>query len=194
MRYRDKWPEYKEQWDRMVIVPRRMGEMQAAAQYAVDNKRRYTEIGSTVPWPLIAVIHKRESDAQDKHGNPLFTSYLGNGQPLNRRTTIVPKGRGPFASFAEGARDALKIDGLDLVIDWRLEKVLYNGELLNGAGYHMRGLPSAYIWGGTNIQKRGKFTSDGHWDAQHWDEQPGIAPILSWIKLLDPTVEYIRET
>src|SRR5258708_4181352 len=122
MRYAKKWPEYRDQWNAMSIKPTRQKEFDRIAEYAFENRPRYVVIegNSGVPWPMIACIHKRESDAQDKHGNPLFTSYLGNGQPLNRKTTIVPKGRGPFNSFEEGAMDALRIDGLTSIRDWRL--------------------------------------------------------------------------
>ncbi len=195
MLYGRKWHEYKDQWDRMIINPERKNEFHGIAEYAVLNKDRYYTIErqTGVPWAMIACIHKRESDAQDRYGNPLFTSYLGNGQPLNRKTTIVPKGRGPFDSFEEGAIDALNYDKLTLVVEWRLEKVLFYLEAFNGAGYDMRGKPSPYLWGGTNIQVKGKFTSDNKWSGVAWDKQPGCAAILWAIMQLDPSVTFERE-
>lgn len=195
MLYGRKWHEYAPQWDTMTINVSRKKEFNKIAEYAYANRQRYLSIeGPTgVPWAMIACIHKRESDAQDKEGNPLFTSYLGNGQPLNRKTTIVPKGRGPFPSFEEGAVDALNYDKLTLVVEWRLEKVLFYLEAFNGPGYEMRGLPSAYIWGGTNIQKPGKFVSDGRWNGKALDGQPGCAPILWAIMQLDKSVNFKRE-
>jgi len=185
MIYGRKWHEYAEQWDRMVIKNDRKKEFEKIAEYALYNRQRYLVIeeNTGVPWSMIACIHKRESNAQDKDGNPLFTSYLGNGQPLNRKTTIVPKGRGPFNSFEEGAVDALRYDKLTNVKEWRLEKVLYYLEIFNGTGYDMRGLPAPYLWGGTNIQKAGKYVSDGPkgWRSNVWDKQPGCAPILKLI-------------
>lgn len=195
MLYGRKWPEYAAQWDKMKISAGRKAEFQQIAEYAFANRQQYlvVEENTRVPWAMIACIHKRESDAQDKHGNPLFTSYLGNGQPLNKKTTIVPKGRGPFDSFEEGAIDALKIDKFTLITEWRLEKALYYLELFNGTGYELHGLPSAYIWGGTNIQKPGKYTSDGKWNARVVDGQPGCAPMLWAIIQLDPSSEIKRE-
>lgn len=189
MRYRDKWPQYAKQWDAMSIKPDRLAEMKRYAQFAVDHRSQYLDVekATGVPWPLVAVLHRRESDAD-------FSTYLGNGDPLNRKTTHVPKGRGPFPSFLAGAEDALHLDRLDQVKDWRLEKMLYYAELFNGAGYDMRGLPSPYLWGGTNQQKPGKFTSDGHFNRSAWDSQPGAAAILFEIAALDPSVEYVRET
>lgn len=189
MRYSSKWPTYAQQWDEMKINSSRLGEMTRLAQFALDHKPQYVAVESAtgVPWWLIAVLHRRESDAD-------FSTYLGNGDPLNRPTRNVPAGRGPFSSFLAGAIDALKQDGLSSVIDWRLEKALYYCELFNGAGYDNRGLPSPYIWGGTNQQHAGKYVSDGVWSSTTMDSQPGCAPILAMIANLDKTVNFVRES
>jgi len=191
MRYSVKWPQYKKAWDAMVIKPARLGDFTGLAQFALNHKARYQaiEAATGVTWPHIAVLHRRESDAD-------FHTYLGNGEPLNRVTRLVPKGRGPFNepnAFEKGAIDALHLDGLDKVIDWRLEKILYYCEIFNGAGYDQRGLPSPYVWGGTNAQKPGKYVADGKWSGTAIDSQPGCAPILAMIAKLDPTVIFTRE-
>ena len=172
----------------MTIKASRKAEFDKLAAFAVDHRREYITIeGNTgVPWAMIACLHRRESDAD-------FKTYLGNGDPLNRVTRHVPKGRGPFETFEEGAADALKLDGLTSVQDWRLEKVLYYCEIFNGAGYSNRGLPSPYIWGGTSIQKPGKYVADGRWSSSAMDGQPGVAPMLKTIMKLDPSVEFERE-
>jgi len=189
MRYAAKWPEYAEQWNGMVVNPDRLSEFQQIAQFAINHKDRYLKVEALtlVKWYHIAVIHRRESDAD-------FNTYLGNGEPLNRVTRLVPKGRGPFPDFETGAVDALKFDGLTTVVDWRLEKILYYCEIFNGTGYANRGLPSPYIWGGTNVQKPGKYVADGVFDATVMDPQPGCAPILATIAALDPTVQFTRES
>jgi len=188
MLYGRKWHEYADQWDRMMIKRDRVKEFNKIAEYALAHRGIYTAIeGRTgVPWPMIAILHRRESDAD-------FNTYLGNGQPLNRKTTIVPKGRGPFSSFEEGAIDALQYDKLTSVKDWRLEKILFYCEAFNGAGYNNRGLPSPYVWGGTNIQQPGKYVSDGRWNGKTWDSQPGCAPILKTIMMMDLNIEFKRE-
>jgi lysozyme family protein len=189
MKYGTKWPEYSNQWDSMNIKTDRESEFKKYANFAIKQKDRYIKIEQKtgVPWTLISVLHRRESNSD-------FDTYLGNGQPLNKKTTIIPIGRGPFASFEDGAVDALKLDGLSSVIDWRLEKILYYCELFNGTGYNNHGRPSPYIWGGTNIQVIGKYVRDGVWDPTVWDGQPGCAPILATIAKLDSTVAFIRET
>lgn len=172
----------------MVIKSNRVAEFNRYAGRLLANKERYVAIEKRtgVPWWLIAVLHMRESDAN-------FGTYLGNGQSLKRRTTIVPKGRGPFASFEDGAVDALRIDRLTEVKDWRIEKALYYCEIFNGAGYHNKGLPSPYVWGGTNQQKPGKYVRDGVFSRTTWDGQPGCAPILATMAKLDPTIQFVRE-
>ena len=189
MRYATKWPQYRDQWDTMVIKPDRASEFYAIAHRILAHKDRYLTIEQRtgVPWYMIGLLHMRESD-----GN--FDTYLGNGQSLHHRTTIVPKGRGPFASFEDGAVDALKIDGLTDVKDWRLEKILFYCEAFNGGGYDARGLPSPYLWGGTTIQKPGKYVADGKFNPKVWDTQPGCAPILKTLMGLDSSINPERET
>ena len=148
-----------------------------------------------VPWPFIALTHKRENGPDFDHSR--FAAYLGNGQPLLRKTTIVPKNRGPFLgpnAFVNGAVDALRIEGMSSIKDWRLEKILYWCEVFNGSGYSAKGLPSPYVWGGTTIQRPGKYVADHVFNAKAWDPQPGCAPMLKAIETLDPTVHFIRES
>lgn len=188
MRYAAKWPQYKAEWDRMVINLSREREFETLAKFAINHKETYLDIEKEtgVTWPHLAVLHRRESDAN-------FNTYLGNGDPLNRKTVHVPRGRGPFKSFLDGAIDALRLDGLSSVTDWRLEKILYYCEIFNGAGYNNMGMPSPYIWGGTNIQVPGKYVRDGVFDHHAMDTQPGCAPILWMIAKLDPSVQFTRE-
>jgi lysozyme family protein len=197
MRYSAKWPEYAKQWDAMRINKDRIAYFEHIANYAISHKARYQRIElrttsgrAGVKWYHIALLHRRESDAN-------FDTYLGNGQSLYRVTTLVPTGRGPFkgpAAFEDGAVDALRIDGLTTVIDWRLEKILYYCEIYNGTGYDSRGKPSPYIWGGTNIQKAGKYVADRVYKPNVWDTQPGCAPMLWMIAKLDKSVVFDRET
>jgi lysozyme family protein len=189
MRYGVKWPVYAKQWDAMTINPGRLDEFTKEAQFAVDNKVFYraVEDATGVLWPHVAVIHRRESDGD-------FHTYLGNGDPLDKPTRHVPRGRGPFKSFLEGAIDALNLDGLMDVTDWRLEKVLYYCEIFNGTGYNNHGVSSPYVWGGTNQQDRGKYVSDGEFDPDVMDSQPGCAPLLYMIAKLDPSVQFVRES
>lgn len=195
MRYSEKWPQYAKDYDRMAVKKAWAGELDQALDFARANHWTYETVAQATGshWAFIAAIHKRESDP-DKKGNPRFDTYLGNGQVLWKKTTIVPKGRGPwdtyprgdFRNFVDGAVDAFKVDHLDRVFDWRLEKYFYYAELLNGFGYHVRGLPSPYLWAGTNVQVIGKFDDDGHFNAKMWDRQIGIVPMMAELTLANP--------
>jgi lysozyme family protein len=192
VRYSDIWPRYAKFWDSMTINSGRLAEFEADAKYAILHKAVYQELESKtrVPWTMIAVIHRRE-------GNGDFGTYLGNGQSLGRRTTEVPAGRGPFGgqnAFVDGGVDAINVEGWGAISDWRLEKQLYYCMLFNGAGYELRGLPSPYVWGGTNVQKPGKFVADFVFNASVMDSQPGCAPMLATIAKLDPTITFTRES
>ena len=188
MRYAAKWPQYARWWDAMTINASRAEEFAKYALFAITNKAIYAAVSAAtgLPWHMIAVIHRRESDAN-------FDTYLGNGQPLDRVTTEVPRGRGPFKDFIAGAIDAVRQEGWSTIVDWRLEKELFYCEAFNGPGYDMRKVPSPYLWGGTNIQTRGKYVADGRFDPLELDTQPGCAPILKTIATLDTSVRFIRE-
>jgi lysozyme family protein len=189
MRYSLKWPQYAEQWNAMTIKANRVVEFYRYASHILGNKVRYQTIErlSGVPWELVGVLHLRESNLN-------WGTYLGNGQSLARKTTIVPKGRGPFNSFEDGAVDALKIDGLTDVRDWRLEKMLFYAEAFNGGGYDSRRLPSPYLWGGSSVQVAGKYVADGRFDPKAWDTQPGVAPVLYTLFGMDSTIPVVRES
>src|SRR6266566_8128063 len=92
---------YGKLWRRAVVRPEKKVLAQDIAQKVVEEKSRYllVEQATGVPWFVVGVLHYRESDFN-------FGTYLGNGQSLLRMTTEVPVGRGPFASFGEGAIDA----------------------------------------------------------------------------------------
>ena len=180
---------YRDLWSRMKVV--KVNEASAQARQVIKHKARYQRIEeeTTVPWFVIGCLHMRESN-----GN--FNTYLGNGQPLNRRTTIVPKGRGPWTgpkAFEEGAYDALvTVEHLDEIEDWGPEHVAYAAEKFNGFGYRhpARNIPSPYLWGGTSVQKRGKFVRDGVYDPGTMDSQLGAMAVLKQIMALDPSASF----
>lgn len=187
MKYGLKWPIYAKQWDAMQIKASRRAEFERIARRLIGLKDRYIPIekATGVPWYMIALLHLREASND-------FSRGLAQGDPWNKRSRNKPI-CGPFKSFEESAVWALRHDGLTNVKDWRLEKQLYYHELFNGLGYEMRGLPSPYIWGGTNQQRAGKYVADGKWSGTTWDVQPGVAPILQVMSEIDPTIKLTRE-
>lgn len=143
-----------------------------------NNKSIYEAIASQtgVPPELIAAIHYRESGCN-------FKTYLHNGQPLGEPTTIVPKGR-IFNDFTEAAVDALnskqKSIGLNLSEDDSIEMMATFAELYNGTGYSdYHDTSSPYVYSGTNVYTSGKYTSDGKYDPDKVDKQPGVYLLIS---------------
>ena len=158
------------------------------AKSLVAAKARYqaVEAKTGVPWPIIAVIHERESSQS-------WTASLAQGDPWNKVSTHVPKGRGPFKSWEEAAIDALVNCAPFLAAkkNWTTSgDVLTNLELYNGAGYANRGRPSPYLWAGTDQYSSGKFVADGVYDPNAVDRQPGCAGLLKAMMAIDPTITF----
>lgn len=158
-------------------------------------KSRYQQIekATGVPWYIVAVIHERES-SQD------FTKQLAQGDPLSRKSTHVPSGRGPFLNHPtdKPGEDAFFRGALDALIDcpphashwhdWTPGGAMTLLEEYNGLGYANHGIPSPYVWAGSDQYIKGKYVSDGVFDANKVDVQEGCAPLLFCMKKLDPSV------
>jgi lysozyme family protein len=147
------------------------------------NRARYEVVSKAtgVPWDVIGVIHYRESSNH-------FGGVLHNGQKIigtGKKTTLVPKGRGPFSTWEQAAIDALSNCHPYLARnkDWSIGTTLDKLEAYNGLGYRNKGLPSPYLWAGTDQYQKGKYVADGKYDPNHMDQQLGVAAIL--MKLRD---------
>src|SRR6267154_4111713 len=95
--YAQKWPSYAKQWDKMEVRPSRVSTFTSIAKKLIANKDRYlkAERLTGCPWYMIALLHMRESDNN-------FNTQLSQGDPLSKRSTHVPAGRGPFNTWEEG--------------------------------------------------------------------------------------------
>jgi len=162
----------------------------AVAKTLIGNQARYLTVArqTGVPWFVIAVIHQRESSGD-------FRGILHNGERIigtGRKTTLVPKGRGPFASWEASALDAL-VNCHPYAArntDWSVGATLTLLERYNGLGYFSRGLPSPYLWAGTDQYVKGKYVRDGVFDASAVDGQLGCAGLLMALQRLDPTIRF----
>ena len=162
-------------WQRAKLT--RGPEFTPVAKRLRANKNRYSDISvrTGVPWEVIAVIHEREAGY-----DPGFTRNIANGEPWNRETRLIPRGRGPFSSFEEAALDAL-VNCAPYAArnkDWSAGGTLTLLEKYNGLGYANKGLPSPYIWSGTDQYERGKYVADGVFDPNVVDKQLGCAGLL----------------
>jgi lysozyme family protein len=184
--YNSYWPAIAKRWDNMEVHKN----FTPIAKRILAGKSQYqiAESLTGVPWYLIGLLHMRESDLD-------FNTQLAQGDPLHKKSTHVPRGRGPFPTWSSGAYDALvTLKGWNKIKDWRLEKILYYSELYNGWGYYNHGVPSAYVWAGTNIYKGGKYIADGVWSSSAVDQQPGVAGVLKAMMVLDSSIDPKRES
>jgi lysozyme family protein/peptidoglycan hydrolase-like protein with peptidoglycan-binding domain len=184
---------YEQNWETMQIRPSSITEAQREANRLLSNKGIYQKIEAVthVPWFFVGLCHDRESAFN-------LNTYLGNGQPLNQVTTIVPKGRGPFLgpnAFINGAVDALRLEGLVGASDWSIARTLFRLEAYNGFGYHSKGVNSPYLWSGSTVygppeQRAGKFVGDGVFNPNEVDPQLGVAVILKELIGLDNSITF----
>jgi lysozyme family protein len=160
-------------------IARKLCEPNAKARYVTVQ----TKTG--VPWYIIAVIHEREASQN-------WNTQLGQGDPLDKRSIHVPAGRGPFRTWEEGAYDALVNCGPYAARnkDWSPGGALTLLETFNGLGYSMRGVPSPYIWSGTDQYKMGKYVADGRYDPNVIDPQLGCAGLLKAMMEIDSSIAW----
>lgn len=156
------------------------------AKYLISAKTRYqtVEKKTGVPWPVIAVIHMRES-SQD------FNTQLAQGDPLGQVSTHVPRGQGPY--FGEDAWEraaliALEDTGGTTWGDWTSGGWTTFLEKYNGLGYANKGVPSPYVWAGTDQYHSGKYVSDGVYSSSTIDTQPGCVAMIYAMSLQDSTI------
>jgi lysozyme family protein len=162
-------------------------EFGTVAKRLVAAKDRYLPISTKtgVPWFIIAVIHEREAGQR-------FDRQLGQGDPLNRVSTHDPKGRGPFLTFEAGAIDALVKCAPYAArwTDWSPGGAMNVLEQYNGLGYAMKGLPSPYVWSGTDQYRSGKYIADHVFDPNKVDSQLGCAGLILAMQAIDPSIQF----
>jgi lysozyme family protein len=174
-------------WPQMVVDFDAVSPMTQAAARLVAAKARYQSLYSqtSVPWPVIAVIHERECSQN-------WNLSIAQGDPWNAVSIHVPAGRGPFASWEEAAIDALTAcQHMDQWGHWdTIGGVLTRLEMYNGLGYANLNptAPSPYIWSRTSPYISGKYVADHNYDPTVVDSQEGCAPLLAAMMALDPSI------
>lgn len=187
--------EYRRLWAGMQVLPKSRRAAEAAANKIIRGKKTYlqAEKRTGVKWFVIGLIHYRESNCD-------FDTWLHNGDPMRRkdkpvRTVHIPIGRppNPGVDWVEGAFDALvTVEHLDAIHSWGVEHVAFSAEKMNGFGYRNPtiDIPSPYLWGGSNRQKRGKFYADRKYSATIWDTQLGAMTVLRALMDLDSDASF----
>lgn len=174
-------------WKGMRVTKTTEARQQVAAILRGRDRLMAVQKITNVPWYVIGILMVREAGLVS--GNLDWRAVLHNGERIvgtGRKTRLVPAGRGPFKTWEEAAVDAIRVEGyggldwhdpsvLPAVVAWVLEK-------FNGFGYRNKGIPSPYLWGGTSVQKRGKYVRDGVFSYAVMDPQIGGMALL-WILL-----------
>lgn len=167
-------PKIKKLWSTCEIRPEKLNQVKHVHEKIHAGIARYkiAESLTGVPWFIIGLIHNMEASCR-------WDTYLGNGQPLNRVTTIVPIGRGPFKTWEEGAVDALSTGrwaGVNK--DTPIERLLYLLESYNGWGYEGKlpeGQGTPYLWSFTNKYVKGLYWPDHVFNSEKISDQVGCA-------------------
>ena len=63
-------------------------------------------------------------------------------------------------------------------------------EEYNGLGYASRGVPSPYVWSGTDQYRSGKYVRDRVYDPNAVDSQLGCAGLLMAMMALDRSIDF----
>src|SRR5262245_8787944 len=92
-----RWQRVRVNQDLIPLIDKVAGRLVAAPAKAMYQK---VEAATGVPWAVIAVIHQREASQSWK-------ANLAQGDPWNKPSIHVPRGRGPFKSWEAAAVDAL---------------------------------------------------------------------------------------
>jgi len=174
----------QERWTDCHVLPEWTGLLDSVSHRLVNAKSRYESVrtASGVPWPVIAVIHERESSQS-------WLASLAQGDAWCRPSIHKPL-RPAFSSWESAAEDALEVCPPHAAKweDWSIGGALTLLEQYNGLGYARMGRPSPYLWSATDQYLSGKYTSDGHYDPHAIDHQAGCAALLMRMTLIDPTI------
>lgn len=172
-------------WPSMVIDFDAIASMNQAAGRLIAAKDRYKGLfaETSVPWPVIAMIHERECSQN-------WDLSIAQGDPWNAASVHVPAGRGPFGSWEEAAVDALvAFEHMDQWAHWdTVAGALTRMEMYNGLGYAGMNQASPYVWSRTDQYVSGKYVADHDFDPNVIDSQEGCAALLTAMMLQDPTI------
>lgn len=171
-------------WSSCEIDESHNHDVEHCSNFIMDNKDKYLAVASDLhmPFYVIGCLHYRESSFN-------FDTFLANGDPLFKdgvglKTTHVPQGLGPFENWEQAAKASILFRWPHiLTMHWDIMNTIQNLTSWNGWGSEMwHDTNSPYVWSFTNKYTSGKYASDGQWDSNLVDAQPGCAAILLSLK------------
>jgi lysozyme family protein len=168
-----------ERYKRAVVRESAKAQLNARCAKIIPYRDKYEKVSAVtgVPWFVVACIHNQEMGSD----LGVFRAVLHNGEKIvgtPLKTMLVPKGRGPFATWEAAAIDALKEFGKHEPSDWTLSYCLDRLERYNGLGYRNRNIPSPYIWAMTDQYSKGHYTADGKFDANAVSKNTGCVAMM----------------
>ncbi len=132
--------------------------------------------------------------AFEREASSDFRMALGQGDPWNRISVNVPRGKGPFSSWEAAAVYYEHYDHVDdNSAPWSMPYACWKWEIYNGMGPRNHGRVSGYLFSGTDQYDPphglgGKYVSDGQWSSSTVDQQLGCVPIALRMAELDPSL------
>jgi lysozyme family protein len=171
------------------VEPKFEHEIDEVARRLLTFLSRYEPVQKITGVPVVwlATVFEREASSN-------FNLYFGNGDPLNRHTTHVPAGRGPFFgpdAWVNGTLDAIRLDRITAMTTW--PQFLFAGERWNGFGPRAHGKHTGYLWCGTTAYTGGKYVADGVWNPDYQDTQLGIVPVAWRMIELNPSLAFASD-
>ena len=177
--------EYTHLLSVMQVRPECQKMVDEVAVRLIGYKTRYQPVTDAIGVPVLFI-----GPSFEREGSSNFNLNPAQGWPLHSTSKIIPH-NGPFPNWYSAAIAAYRIDGLDKVgrDNWTWELICYYGEKLNGFGYRdFHHMHSPYLWGGTNIQMRGKYDKDDEFAADEMDPQLGMIPLARRMVEIDPSL------
>ena len=184
--------EYRTLFRRAVLRPEWDHQVEGVRRVLTDGKPRYQAVSQAtgVPWFVIGILHYMESATN-------FRAHLHNGDPLTARTVHVPvgfpKNGGPPFTWEVSAIDALRLQRWDQLRIWTVQDTLSVFERYNGLSMRKRGIPTQFLWSGSNHYEKGKYLADGAFDPNSVSQQLGAAVLLKYaipIQDIERTLNY----
>jgi lysozyme family protein len=126
----------------------------------------------------------------EREGSSNYTTSPAQGDPINKKSTHIPRGLGPYENWYDAAIEAYHIDHLDRVGEgnWTWERACYEGEAFNGFGPRNHGRATGYLWSWSNQYTGGKYIRDNVWGSSAVDQQCGMIPLMRCLLKLDPSL------
>jgi lysozyme family protein len=172
---------YEDLYSTIKILPDWTDSADHAASLVLDGQDRYQQAADLVgvPWTFIGLVHLMECDCD-------FNSQILNGESWKKRTTLVPKGLGPWDSWEASCLEPNAPEALWRYKGkyvWTLGRMAKEFERWNGFGYAVRNKESPYLWSGSQHGiGTGKYRYDGRYSPTAVSDQPGALVVLRKIE------------